>query len=167
MKASYALVASVVLAGMLCAHAQDADVGASADGPKIVPEVATRSAQRAGDKGQGQSSLLSQANAVFDALRKQSGLVAEPEAVVVNVDIGDPVLNAASQSGNCQLMPIPGSRIRATRCYTPSEGELALNDYQFQQEIRQIREQQAIQTMQRSSYERALLETAQGIRPEQ
>jgi hypothetical protein len=42
--------------------------------------------------------------------------------------------------------------------YAPTEAEERLNDYQFREEIREIRDMQAIQAMEQAVYDRAVLE---------
>lgn len=88
------------------------------------------------------TSLLTQASAVFADLRAKHGVEAEPVIVAKNVDLvamndrpGRPIREGNGSEG-CKFMESPGSRIREWRCYYPNDGEKALNEYQFSEEIR-------------------------------
>ena len=130
----------LALAGAGPAHAQDGKQAAMTEHQNAAQQVRWR------DFDNRQSTLLSQLNAVYRILRSELadelGQVAV-DTVQARVEDG----TEGSPTGDCRFMPIPGSRIRAERCYYPSEGELALNQYQFQEEIRFIRQQQEIMAM--------------------
>lgn len=146
MKALQLSAASIALACALSAQADEITVAAA-------------DIQRTAAPGEFriQGSLLSQAKAVLATVRQRSESQSDRLDVLV-VDVGDRVAAADATGGNCQRMPIPGSRIREMRCYNPSPGEAALNQYQFQEEMRQIRDSQAMRVMQQSQYERVVLE---------
>lgn len=96
----------------------------------LAPTLWTESAAERG-------SLLPQLNAVLDALRANT--TAEP---VITVDAA--VLAGApssSDDNNCNVMPNPGSRIRAERCFVTTAAEQALNKYQFDEELRFARQE--------------------------
>jgi hypothetical protein len=85
------------------------------------------------------SSLLPQAMAVIGALE---GGMADTDTVsitVVNVSALDDDPGTAG-AGGCRVMPRPGSRIVEERCFYPTAVEQALNDYQFTEELRFMRE---------------------------
>jgi hypothetical protein len=92
-------------------------------------------------------SLLTQAKAVLAALRArrevEEQVRASDDASVATVLVdasaiaGRAVTAAASE---CRLMPMPGSRIMKERCYYPSDGERVLNDQQFREELRYMRD---------------------------
>jgi hypothetical protein len=69
-----------------------------------------------------------------------------PDEVYV-VDLDDQ-FSGTIRDGNgtegCIFMERPGSRIRDWRCYYPNEGEKALNQYQFKEEIRYAIQSQQI-----------------------
>lgn len=94
----------------------------------------------------GSSTIQAQANAVFAALRGVRSAGSEPTATTVeiaNLDADGVGIRDGNGSEGCIFMESPGSRIRRWRCYYPSEGEQALNEYQFSEEIRLNRLQQA------------------------
>jgi hypothetical protein len=106
------------------------------------------------------SSIMAQARIVLAALR-ETGVVSgdpyiKPETVRVADLEGSPVgpsLADGNGSEGCRFMANPGSRIHSLRCYYPSDGEKALNEYQFKDEIRYAIEQQQILEMQRQEAE--------------
>ena len=94
----------------------------------------------------GSSTIQAQANAVFAALRRveSAGSEATADTVeVANLETGSLGLRDGNGSAGCIFMETPGSRIRRWRCYYPNEGEQALNEYQFSEEIRLMRQQQS------------------------
>lgn len=99
-----------------------------------------------------QSSLLPQARAVFAALRIQAGQDDElaVSTVTVNPFNEDRVM---APNGDCRVMANPGSRIMEERCYFPSPVEQALNEYQYREEIRYMREE-ALRKQMREQAER-------------
>jgi len=137
---------SLVLAGSLSAFAEETPEAAAS----ATDVEKQRPAFRWSD-AKAESALLRQAQAVFAVLRAQAGL--ENDDVTI-VTVANADSDTSSSSDNCDLMPIPGSRIRAVRCYFPSEGEKALNQYQFQEEIRQTRQQQDILRMEQAEVDR-------------
>lgn len=150
MKALHLSAASIALACALSAKADEVEVAAAAAETAAAPNGLTE--QRS------ESTVLSQAKAVIAAVRQR--FIANGDQEVLVIDMGERV--ASSQpAANCERMEIPGSRIRETRCYNPSPGELALNQYQFQEEMRQIRDQAAMRVMQESQYDRVVLEAPQ------
>jgi hypothetical protein len=104
-----------------------------------------------------ESSLLAQARAATNSLR---ALIASEDGVEVETIDATATFAAASpaaapeeqRDGYCQHLPRPGSRIMEERCFYPTRGEAALNDYQFRAEIEQIREQQALLFMENSEF---------------
>jgi hypothetical protein len=151
MRAFYASAASIALAGGLSANADDIGAASGADDRTMASEDFST--------GDGESTLLPQAKAVFAAIRQRTAPSAEGEQETV-VDLGVKLAaNEPDSRRDCQTMPIPGSRIREMRCYTPTAGEAALNKYQFQEEIRQLRQQDAIRVMEQAQRDRARLET--------
>lgn len=109
----------------------------------------------------GESTLLPQARAVFSAMRGETDIEHAP---AVGVDDPSALEDRADSRGGCEVMAIPGSRIIEERCYFPTEGEEALNDYQFTQEIRRIREQAERQQLQQS-LARAQAEATEAAQP--
>jgi hypothetical protein len=113
------------------------------------------------------SSLLTQATAVFADLRAKHGVEAEPLIAPKNVQVvamnDDSVrhLRTGNGSEGCKFMEIPGSRIREWRCYFPNEGEKALNEYQFREEIRMNIRQTSYEQMRRMSTDVFIQETMQ------
>jgi hypothetical protein len=67
-------------------------------------------------------------------------------------------------SAGCIFMEIPGSRIKEQRCYYPSQGERALNEYQFNEEIRYSILQQQQRDLLRSEAEATLESYSQMFR---
>ena len=105
-----------------------------------------------------ESTLLPQINAVLAALMaKRAGADSSganvangpngPEIELVEFDYRNSTLadarSDASAGPLCKHMAPPGSRIMRERCFYEAPGEAALNDYQFQEEIEQMREQNA------------------------
>jgi len=157
MKALYMSAASVALICAFSARAQDS--GASSQSAAQPSSAAIDIVWADSARG---SSLLTQAQAVLAALQARAPSASPAVQAITVVDMRERLgADVAAVESTCQRMPIPGSRIRETRCYTPSSGEAALNDYQFQEEMRQIRNQQAMRIMQQSQYERVVLENQQ------
>lgn len=100
----------------------------------------------------GDGSIMRQAKLVFAALRDET---VEPEVTAETTYVAkleDDGTAAGIPDGNgsagCKFMEIPGSRIRERRCYYPSEAEMALNRYQFTEEIRYaIQKQQHLEML--------------------
>jgi hypothetical protein len=105
------------------------------------------------DVQQGQSSLLAQAEAVFAALRARDAAERGVELETVEVTLAD---NDTVQRGsNCKHLAIPGSRFMTERCIYESPGERALNQYQYESEFEQIREQSDMMFLEIAEYELA------------
>jgi len=107
------------------------------------------------ESGGTESSLLPQVEAVLADLRRRGGADgAAPDPEVVRISTDAIVESPSTRNGDCRFMERPGSRIRAERCYYPSDVERALDEYQFAEEIRYNREAwsrvQMEQQMQRS-----------------
>jgi len=141
--------ASILLAGFSAAGAQDS--GNVGDLQAVEPGLERGWANAI----EAESSLMRQANAVLTALRTDEdgryGSEPVPESVTVaDLDGAPSGRRGGNGSSGCIFMERPGSRIRAERCYYPNEGEQALNEYQFSEEIRMIRRQQAILDMMRA-----------------
>jgi hypothetical protein len=157
MKALYLSTASVVLAFGLSVSTQADDNGAGA--ASAADEQTSKSSDFTWVESATESSILTQAKAVFAAARQRAGSAVRDEGEIVVVNLSENLAaSVPSSESDCQRMERPGSRIRGTRCYAPTEGEVALNAYQFQQELRQIRDQAAMRVMERSQLERVTLE---------
>lgn len=110
-----------------------------------------------------ESTLLPQLNAVIASLRAKD--VDDGELVAATVEMrisADP--DAESTREECRVMPSPGSRIRTERCFSESPGEKALNEYQFDEEIRFAREQAELLRMEEMN-RRAQQEAARRMMP--
>jgi hypothetical protein len=142
---------SLAFAGSLVAQADDERKSSASHRP------AGDDSEFRWSEGQLSSSLLPQANAVFAALRAQYSQETD-DVEVLSIRVAD-LDSAAEGSDGCELRPATGSRIREVRCYNPTPGEKALNDYQFQEEIRYTRQQQDIKQMQQAELERRRAET--------
>ena len=126
---------------------------ADADDQDAAPQFGTQQPESeleagwAGGIETGNSTIMAQANTVIAALRARDGARADSEPATNTVEVAnfDPeaeLVRDGNGSEGCIFMESPGSRIRRWRCYYPNEGEEALNDYQFAEEIRQSRWQQ-------------------------
>jgi hypothetical protein len=155
MKALGISVASLALLGAVAAQAQNTR---GHDRNSYSIDSGTSAEFRWSD-ARDEGTLVRQVDAIYAAFRRVNGIKAEPDVSVVEVSAStdDPIAQA---SATCRMMELPGSRIRAMRfCnYAPTEAEERLNDYQFREEIREIRDMQAIQAMEQAVYDRAVLE---------
>jgi hypothetical protein len=99
------------------------------------------------------STLLPQINVVLAALiaskagAQGSSGVDELAIEVVDVNAMDSTLagvrSSAAGRSLCRHMARPGSRIMRERCFDETAAEAAFNDYRYQREIEQMREQNA------------------------
>jgi hypothetical protein len=159
--AAFSLALSPCFADTLTSLATHPAPESRAQSPATQPESEDRIGWALNAKASG--SLLPQAQAIFAVLRKESGIHGDSpvEPTVLNVAASDDRPGEGIRDGNgsqgCLRMPRPGSRIMETRCYYPSEGEQALNTYQFRQEIRFAIEQQRQFELQRAEAEAAAL----------
>lgn len=88
----------------------------------------------------GQSSLLTQLTAVLRA--REATMLAEARLAQNTVQITPGMSDQiVAREENCRRMPGPGSRIQTERCFTETESEKRLNQYQFDEELRFSRQE--------------------------
>jgi len=101
------------------------------------------------------STLRQQANAVYVALRAREAAERGIEIDFVSIELADTDEADSSRVGFCRHMGTPDSRIMRERCTYQSTDEKAFNDYQFREEIEQIREMQELMWLENAEYELA------------
>lgn len=106
-----------------------------------------------------EGSLLPQLESVFRSLRTRFGVESQIDIETVDVTSANADDRLASREGNCALRPRPGSRIMEERCFYTSAAEESFNQYQFQQEIKQIREAHDRWFLEEAEYGRAYRES--------
>ena len=147
-------VVAVALGAASVTHAQQADASVVDEGPDrsspVDERVEASEASSPWSSSTTESSLARQAKAVFAALRERDAAerAASDRALVTRVAVASD--DQTTTDGDCQLMERPGSRIREERCYYPSEVERALDEYQFQEEVRFNRDLWAREQMERT-----------------
>jgi len=102
-----------------------------------------------------ESTLRQHANAVYVALRAREAAERGIELDVVSINLADADQGDSSKTGFCRHMGTPDSRIMRERCTYQTSDEKAFNDYQFREEIEQIREMQELMWLENAEYELA------------